>query len=73
MSLMLLGLCAVTRSAVMFIAFLVTSISVGIRTRREERHLLTSHGDDYRTYASKVGRFVPGLGRSFRCHSCSSC
>jgi protein-S-isoprenylcysteine O-methyltransferase Ste14 len=29
----------------------------------EERHLLRAHGDSYRQYAARVGRFVPGLGR----------
>ena len=29
----------------------------------EEPWLLTSHGSAYRDYASRVGRFVPGLGR----------
>lgn len=29
----------------------------------EEPHLLAVHGDAYRTYAARVGRFLPGLGR----------
>ena len=29
----------------------------------EEPHLLRVHGDRYRAYARRVGRFVPGLGR----------
>jgi protein-S-isoprenylcysteine O-methyltransferase Ste14 len=29
----------------------------------EEPYLLRSHGDEYRAYASRVGRFVPRLGR----------
>jgi protein-S-isoprenylcysteine O-methyltransferase Ste14 len=28
----------------------------------EEPYLLAVHGDDYRAYTSRVGRFVPGLG-----------
>jgi protein-S-isoprenylcysteine O-methyltransferase Ste14 len=28
----------------------------------EERYLLATYGDEYRTYASRVGRFVPGVG-----------
>lgn len=31
----------------------------------EERYLLGAYGDDYRAYASQVGRFLPGLGRLF--------
>ena len=29
----------------------------------EEPYLLRTHGDSYRQYAARVGRFVPGLGR----------
>jgi protein-S-isoprenylcysteine O-methyltransferase Ste14 len=29
----------------------------------EEPYLLRTHGDAYRAYAARVGRFVPGLGR----------
>jgi protein-S-isoprenylcysteine O-methyltransferase Ste14 len=29
----------------------------------EEPYLLRTHGDAYRVYASRVGRFVPGVGR----------
>jgi len=29
----------------------------------EEPYLLRAHGDAYRAYASRVGRFVPGVGR----------
>jgi protein-S-isoprenylcysteine O-methyltransferase Ste14 len=29
----------------------------------EEPYLLRTHGDVYRAYAARVGRFVPGLGR----------
>jgi protein-S-isoprenylcysteine O-methyltransferase Ste14 len=29
----------------------------------EEPYLVRTHGDEYRGYASRVGRFVPGIGR----------
>jgi protein-S-isoprenylcysteine O-methyltransferase Ste14 len=29
----------------------------------EEPYLLSVHGDAYATYAARVGRFVPGVGR----------
>ena len=29
----------------------------------EEPYLSRTHGDAYREYASRVGRFVPGVGR----------
>jgi protein-S-isoprenylcysteine O-methyltransferase Ste14 len=37
----------------------------GIRTQtlHEEQYLLRTYGDEYRRYASRVGRFLPGLGR----------
>jgi len=37
-------------------------IFVSIQARLEEQFLLESHGETYRHYAQKVGRFVPGLG-----------
>lgn len=37
--------------------------AVGRQTRLEERHLLAMHGDAYRAYAARVGRFLPGIGR----------
>jgi len=29
----------------------------------EEPYLLDTHGDAYRGYATRVGRFLPGVGR----------
>jgi protein-S-isoprenylcysteine O-methyltransferase Ste14 len=29
----------------------------------EEPYLIRTHGDEYRAYASRVGRFLPGIGR----------
>lgn len=39
------------------------SATVALQTRLEERHLLVMHGEAYRRYASRVGRFIPGIGR----------
>lgn len=36
---------------------------LGMQARLEERHLLGIHGDEYRAYASRVGRFLPWIGR----------
>lgn len=44
------------------LAVLVLAIQVQVRAV-EEPYLLSTHGDGYRRYASRVGRFVPLLGR----------
>lgn len=58
------GLLLMVPSVVALAAFtmLVTSIELQVR-RVEEPHLLRVHGDEYATYAARVGRFVPGLGK----------
>jgi protein-S-isoprenylcysteine O-methyltransferase Ste14 len=37
--------------------------AIAYQVRLEEQHLLERHGDAYRAYASRVGRFFPGVGR----------
>ena len=43
-------------------AALVLALEIQVRLV-EEPYLLRQHGDTYRNYAARVGRFVPGLGR----------
>lgn len=43
--------------------WIAATVTVSRQVRLEERHLLALHGDAYRRYASRVGRFVPGIGR----------
>lgn len=43
------------------LVFLVLGIEIQVRVT-EEPHLLATHGTDYAAYASRVGRFVPGVG-----------
>lgn len=45
------------------IQFVGAAIGVNLQVRAEETWLLGAYGDDYRRYAARVGRFVPGLGR----------
>lgn len=47
-------------TAVMWLGVL---IGVRLQVLEEERWLLHTYGDEYRRYASEVGRFVPGIGR----------
>jgi protein-S-isoprenylcysteine O-methyltransferase Ste14 len=35
----------------------------GMQARAEERHLRATHGAEYVAWASRVGRFVPGVGK----------
>lgn len=44
------------------VALLVLAVELQVRFV-EEPHLRRLHGDDYRSYSSRVGRLVPGLGR----------
>jgi protein-S-isoprenylcysteine O-methyltransferase Ste14 len=44
------------------LAALVVALEIQVRLV-EEPYLLRVHGDSYRQYAARVGRFVPGLGR----------
>jgi protein-S-isoprenylcysteine O-methyltransferase Ste14 len=44
------------------LAALVVGIQIQVR-RVEEPHLLRAHGDAYANWASRTGRFVPGVGR----------
>ena len=47
-----------------FGAIVVIALGLEIQVRAvEEPYLLRTHGDEYRRYASRVGRFVPGVGR----------
>jgi protein-S-isoprenylcysteine O-methyltransferase Ste14 len=47
-----------------FGAVLVIALGLELQVRAvEEPYLLRTHGDEYRQYASRVGRFAPGVGQ----------
>lgn len=48
--------------ALVGLAALFAALEIQVRLI-EEPYLLRAHGDAYRDYASRVGRFVPGMGR----------
>ncbi|GAB7143526.1 isoprenylcysteine carboxylmethyltransferase family protein [Mycobacterium riyadhense] len=60
-----LGISLVTPNVVAFagLILLVTTIELHVRLV-EEPYLLRTHGDAYRAYTAKVGRFIPGVGRT---------
>ncbi|PTL60302.1 methyltransferase family protein [Paraconexibacter algicola] len=43
------------------LVLLVVAVELQVRVV-EEPHLLALHGDDYRAYAARAGRFLPGIG-----------
>lgn len=59
----LAGLVLVTPSPWTIMGWIGAALLLAIETRLEEQHLVGTHGDEYRVYAARVGRFVPGIGR----------
>jgi protein-S-isoprenylcysteine O-methyltransferase Ste14 len=61
------GIALIVGNAVALAAVACAVTSLELQTRVvEEPHLLRTHGEEYATYAARVGRFVPGLGRLSR-------
>jgi protein-S-isoprenylcysteine O-methyltransferase Ste14 len=59
-----LGLALLVPNVVALIGFVALLAALQVQTRAvEEPYLAATHGDEYTAYASRVGRFVPGLGR----------
>lgn len=59
-----LGLLLVLPGPLSLLALLATFAGIEIQVRAvEEPHLERIHGEAWRTYAARVGRLVPGLGR----------
>jgi protein-S-isoprenylcysteine O-methyltransferase Ste14 len=63
MLLALVGLLLVVPNVVSLLALLATALGLEVHVRKvEEPYLLRVHGEGYRRYAGRVGRFVPGVG-----------
>jgi protein-S-isoprenylcysteine O-methyltransferase Ste14 len=59
----LAGVVLVVPSAASLAVWLAAAVAIVRQTRLEEEHLEARHGEAYRSYASRVGRFLPGVGR----------
>lgn len=58
------GLTLMVPNALAVIGFAALLLALELQVRGvEEPYLLDAHGASYRSYASRVGRFVPGFGR----------
>jgi protein-S-isoprenylcysteine O-methyltransferase Ste14 len=59
-----LGLALLVPTWLGIAAVVVITLGLELQVRFvEEPYLMRTHGDDYRAYASRSGRFVPGVGR----------
>lgn len=64
MTLTLVGLSVLSLHPLAFIGTVLFVVSIELQVRCiEEPYLAATHGADFRNYASKVGRFIPGVGR----------
>lgn len=64
MVLAILGLVVLVPSPLAFVTLVALVLSLQVQVRRvEEPYLLAQHGDAYRSYATRVGRFWPRIGR----------
>ena len=58
------GLTAMIPNAVAIAGLLALVVALEVQVRLvEEPYLAVTHGDTYRRYAGRVGRFLPGIGR----------
>jgi protein-S-isoprenylcysteine O-methyltransferase Ste14 len=58
------GLALINPNVVSLAMLIAVAASVQVQVRLvEEPYLLRVHGDAYRAYAARTGRFVPGVGR----------
>jgi protein-S-isoprenylcysteine O-methyltransferase Ste14 len=59
-----LGIALLTPNLVAIAGFVLLIVTIELQVRSvEEPYLLAKHGDAYRDYLARCGRFVPGVGR----------
>ena len=64
MLLVSLGLVLAVPNLIAFFGLVVSLVGIELQVRRvEEPYSASIHGERYVSYAQRVGRFVPGLGR----------
>jgi protein-S-isoprenylcysteine O-methyltransferase Ste14 len=67
MVLAFLGLALLVPNAAALAGFVALVVAIEVQVRLvEEPYLLRAHGARYADYASRVGRFVPGVGQAHR-------
>lgn len=60
---MAIGILLIVPTVFLFVDIAIVALSLEMQVRIiEEPYLLRLHGDAYRSYASRVGRFLPGVG-----------
>jgi protein-S-isoprenylcysteine O-methyltransferase Ste14 len=58
------GVALLVPNAASFVAFGVLALGLDLHVRLvEEPYLAATHGSSYASYAARVGRFVPGVGK----------
>jgi protein-S-isoprenylcysteine O-methyltransferase Ste14 len=63
MDLVLVGALLVAPSLPTLAAAVAVAVALALQTRLEERHMASLHGPTFAAYASRVGRFFPGVGK----------
>jgi protein-S-isoprenylcysteine O-methyltransferase Ste14 len=62
-----LGLALLVPNLVALVMLVAFAVAMQVQVRLvEEPYLLRVHGDTYRAYAARTGRFLPGIGRMAR-------
>jgi protein-S-isoprenylcysteine O-methyltransferase Ste14 len=59
---MLASVVLIAPGACRVVLWIAAFAAIGWQTRLEERHLLALHGNVYRRYAGRTGRFLPAVG-----------